>query len=133
MNILHVASIKLTHILCILRSFWRFLPFEIFFTIIVIHVKRRSQGCTLRFRVISCEVFTPRITPDFNRCPSGLGLHPKKSFRSAFSSAILYDLRSLHPGTCLNTKTPSAFHWKRAFSTCISKFASPWLGFEQVD
>ena len=47
MNILHVKSIKLTHALCIRRSFWRFLPFEACFTITVIHIKRRSQGCTL--------------------------------------------------------------------------------------
>ena len=43
---------------------------------------------------------------------------------SAFFSAILHDLRSFHPGTCLNTKIPRAF---RAFSTCISKFAFLWL------
>ena len=29
MNILDVKSIKLTHALCIRRSFWRFLPFKI--------------------------------------------------------------------------------------------------------
>ena len=47
--------------------------------------------------------------------------------------AIFYDLRSLHSGTCLNTKTPHAFRWKRAFSTWISKFASFWLCFEQAN
>ena len=57
----------------------------------------------------------------------------RKSSRSAFFSAIFYDLRSLHSGTCLNTKTPRAFRWKRAFCTWISKFASFWLCFEQAD
>ena len=56
-----------------------------------------------------------------------------KSSWSAFFSAIFYDLRSLHSGKCLNTKTPSAFRWKRAFSTWISKFASFWLCFEQAN
>ena len=57
----------------------------------------------------------------------------RQSSRSAFFSAIFYDLRSLHSGTCLNTKTPRAFCWKRAFSTWISKFASFWLCFEQAN
>ena len=57
----------------------------------------------------------------------------RKFSRSAFFSAIFYDLRSLHPGTCLNTKTPRAFRWKRAFSSWISKFASFWLCFEQAN
>ena len=57
----------------------------------------------------------------------------RKSTRSAFFSAIFYDLRSLHPRTCLNTKTPRAFRWKRAFCTWISKFASFWLCFEQAN
>ena len=52
---------------------------------------------------------------------------PRNSSRSAFFSAILYDLRSLHPGTCLNTKTPCTFRLKRAFPTRISKSASFWL------
>ena len=43
----------------------------------------------------------------------------RKSSRSAFFSAIFYDLRSLHSGTCLNTKSPRAFRWKRAFCTWI--------------
>ena len=37
------------------------------------------------------------------------------------------------PGKCLITKIPPAFHWKRAFSTSISKFASLWLCSEQSD
>ena len=57
----------------------------------------------------------------------------RKCSRSAFFSAIFYDLRSLHSGTCLNTKTPRAFRWKRAFCTWISKFASFWLCFEQAN
>ena len=57
----------------------------------------------------------------------------RKSSRSASFSTIFYDLRSLHPGTCLNTKTPRAFRWKRSFSTWISKFASFWLCFEQAN
>ena len=57
----------------------------------------------------------------------------RKSSRSASFSTIFYDLRSLHPGTCLNTKTPRAFRWKRAFCTWISKFASFWLCFEQAN
>ena len=34
---------------------------------------------------------------------------------SAFFSAILHDLRSFHPGTCLNTKIPRAFRWNERF------------------
>ena len=56
-NILHVKSIKLTRVLCVRCSFWRFLPFEACFTVTVIPVKRRSQGCTLRFR----PLFTRKI------------------------------------------------------------------------
>ena len=70
---------------------------------------------------------------DFDRCPRGGGLRPENPPDRLFFSAIPYDLRSLHPGTCLNTKTPHAFRWKRAFSNCISKFASLWLYFEQAD
>ena len=57
-------------------------------------------------------------------------------FEHVIRNAILSmfnDLRSLHSGTCLNTKTPRAFRWKRAFCTWISKFASFWLCFEQAD
>ena len=117
MNILLEKSITLTHILCVLCSFWRFLPFQAYFNITVIPVKRRSRGCTLRFLPLSTRRWF---------------VHQKSS-RSAFFSAIFYDLRSLHSGTCLSTKTPRAFRWKRAFSTRISKFASFWLCFEQAD
>ena len=102
---------KFTHIWCVRRSFLRFLPFKACLAITVIPVVRRRQGCTLRFRLLSTRRW----------------LAPRKSSRSTFFSAIVYDLRSLHPGTCLNTKTSRAFRWKRAFSTCISKFASLWL------
>ena len=117
MNILHVKSITLTHILCVRCSFWRFLPFQACFTITVISVKRRIQGCTLRFRPLSMRRWF---------------VH-RKSSRSASFSAIFYDLRSLHSRTSLNTKTPRAFRWKQVFSTRISKFASFWLCFEQAN
>ena len=77
----------------------------------VIPVKWRSRGCTLRFRPLSTRRW----------------FAPRNSSWSAFFSAILYDLRSLHPGTCLNTKTPYTFRLKRAFPTRISKSASFWL------
>ena len=67
------------------------------------------------------------VSGDF--CCFKLGL-PSLLF---LSKAIFYDLRSLHPGTCLDTKTPYAFRWKRAFSTRISKFASFWLCYEQAN
>ena len=117
MNILRVKSITLIRILCVPCSFWRFLPFQACFTITVIPVKIRSQGCTLRFRPLSMRRWF---------------VH-RKSSRSAFFSVIFYDLRSLHSGTCLNTKSPCAFRWKRAFCTWISQFASFWLYFEQAD
>ena len=47
--------------------------------------------------------------------------------------SMFYDLRSLHSGTCLNTKTPRAFRWKRAFCTWTSKFTSFLLCFEQAN
>ena len=88
------------------------------FTITVIPVKRWSQGCcTLRFRPLSMRRWFAH----------------RQSSWSAFFSVIFYDLRSLHSGTCLNTKTPRAFRWKRAFSTWISLFASFWLCFEQAN
>ena len=59
---LHVKSIKLTRILCVRCSFWRFLPFEACFTITVIPVKRRSQGCTLRFRPLFTTVVHDRCS-----------------------------------------------------------------------
>ena len=48
-------------------------------------------------------------------------------------SAILKIKDHLIPKTCLNTKTPRTFRRKRAFSTCISKFASLWQYFDQAD
>ena len=54
---------------------------------------------------------------DFDRSPRRGGLCPENPPDWHFFSATLYDLRSLHPGTCLNTKTSRAFRWKRAFST----------------
>ena len=42
MNILQVKSRKLTHILCVLCSFWRFLPFQVCFTITVISFLKYS-------------------------------------------------------------------------------------------
>ena len=90
MNILHVKSIELTNILCVRCSFWRSLLFQARFaiTVNVIPVIRRREGCTLRFR--------PLLTRRW--------FAPLKSSRSAFFSVIVYDLRSLDPGTCLNTK-----------------------------
>ena len=117
MNILRVKSVTLTRIMCVCCSFWRFLPFQACFTITVNPVKIRSQGCTLQFRPLSMRRW----------------LAHRKSSRSAFFSAIFYDLRPLHSSTCLNIKSPRAFRWKRAFCTRISKFASFWLCFEQTD
>ena len=81
MNILHVKSMKLTHILCVRYNFWRSPSFYACLSVTVIRVKRRSQGCTLRFRPLSTRRW----------------FAPRKSFRSAFFSTILYGLRSLHP------------------------------------
>ena len=70
---------------------------------------------------------------DFDRCPRGGDLRTENPLDRHFSPAIFYDLRSLHPGTCLNTKTSRAFRWKQAFYTWISKFASFWPFFEQAN
>ena len=99
MDILLEKSITLAHILCVRYSFWQFLTFEARFFIPVIPVKRPSQGCTLKFRPLSTRRW----------------FKSRKFSRSAFFSAILNDLRSFHPGTCLNTKTPHAYRWNERF------------------
>ena len=71
MNILHVKSMTLTHILCVRCSFWRFLPFEACFTITVIPVigffSRRELGPPVLYHVFrlfqslvfaSCQIVT---------------------------------------------------------------------------
>ena len=98
-NILHVKSIKLTRVLCIRCSFWRFLPFEACLTITVIPVKRRSQSCTLRFQPLftrkilligiflshtfRSKIIAPSI-PKFSTHSAG-----NERFGSAFPSSLL--------------------------------------------
>ena len=55
--------------------------------------------CTYRFRPLSTRRW----------------FAPRKSSRSAFSTAIVYNLRSFHPGTCLNTKLPAHFAGNERF------------------
>ena len=95
MNILHVKSIELTNILCVRCSFWRSLPFQACFAITVIDILviRRRQGWTLQFPPLSTRSW----------------FAPLKSSPSVFFSAIVYDLRSLDSGTCLNTKLHAHF------------------------
>ena len=70
---------------------------------------------------------------DFDCCPRESGLRSENPPDRPFFSAILYDLKLSHPGTCLDTKTPHAFRWKRAFYTYISMFAALWLYSEQSE
>ena len=60
MNILHVKSIKLTHIQCVRRSFWRFLPFYACSSITVIPAKRNSYSLK---RVQIFNGFSRNLTP----------------------------------------------------------------------
>ena len=81
----------------------------------------------------SCQMTKSRLHLRFRPLSARRWFAPQNSSRSAFFSAILYDLRSLHPGTCLSIKTPGAFRLKRAFPTRISKSASLWLCSWQAD
>ena len=105
MNILHVKSIELTTILCVRCSFWRSLPFQACFAITVIDILviRRRQGWTLQFPPLSTRSW----------------FAPLKSSPSVFFSAIVYDLRSLDPGTCLNTKLHAHFAENERFLPAI--------------
>ena len=105
MNILHAKSIELTPILCVGCSFWRSLPFQACFaiTVIVILVIRRRQGWTLQFPPLSTRSWFASL----------------KSSPSVFFSAIVYDLRSLDPGTCLNTKLHAHFAENERFLPVI--------------
>ena len=105
MNILHVKSIELTNILCVRCSFWRSLPFQACFAITVIDILviRRRQGWTLQFPPLSTRSW----------------FAPLKSSPSVFFSAIVYDLRSLDPGTCLNTKLHAHFAENECFLPAI--------------
>ena len=95
MTIPLVKSIELTNILCVRCSFWRSLPFQACFAITVIDILviRRRQGWTLQFPPLSTRSW----------------FAPLKSSPSVFFSPIVYDLRSLDPGTCLNTKLHAHF------------------------
>ena len=105
MTIPHVKSIELTNILCVRCSFWRSLPFQACFaiTVIVILVIRRRQGWTLQFPPLSTRSW----------------FAPLKSSPSVFFSAIVYDIRSLDPGTCLNTKLHAYFAENERFLPAI--------------
>ena len=105
MNILHVKSIELTNILCVRCSFWRSLPFQACFAITVIDILviRRRQGWTLQFPPLSTRSW----------------FAPLKSSPSVFFSAIVYDLRSLDPGTCLNTKLHAHFAENERFLPAV--------------
>ena len=61
MNILQVKSRKLTHILCVLCSFWRFLPFQVCFTITVISFLKYSYFEI--FIVVNRLYFVPHTIP----------------------------------------------------------------------
>ena len=104
MTIPHVKSIELT-ILCVRCSFWRSLPFQACFAITVIDILviRRRQGWTLQFPPLSTRSW----------------FAPLKSSPSVFFSAIVYDLRSLDPGTCLNTKLHAHFAENESFLPAI--------------
>ena len=105
MTIPHVKSIELTNILCVRCSFWRSLPFQACFTITVIDILviRRRQGWTLQFPPLSTRSW----------------FAPLKSSPSVFFSAIVYDLRSLDPGTCLNTKLHAHFAENERFLPAV--------------
>ena len=105
MTIPHVKSIELTNILCVRCSFWRSLPFQACFAITVIDILviRRRQGWTLQFPPLSTRSW----------------FAPLKSSPSVFFSAIVYDLRSLNPGTCLNTKLHAHFAENERFLPAI--------------
>ena len=105
MNILQVKSIELTTILCVRCSFWRSLPFQACFAITVIDILviRRRQGWTLQFPPLSTRSW----------------FAPLKSSPSVFFSAIVYDLRSLDPGTCLNNKLHAHFAENERFLPAI--------------
>ena len=105
MTIPHVKSIELTNILCVRCSFWRSLPFQACFAITVIDILviRRRQGWTLQFPPLSTRSW----------------FAPLKSSPSVFFSAIVYDLRSLDPGTCLNTKLHAHFAENERFLPAI--------------
>ena len=105
MTIPHVKSIELTNILCVRCSFWRSLPFQACFAITVIDILviRRRQGWALQFPPLSTRSW----------------FAPLKSSPSVFFSAIVYDLRSLDPGTCLNTKLHAHFAENERFLPAI--------------
>ena len=105
MTIPHVKSVELTNILCVRCSFWRSLPFQACFAITVIDILviRRRQGWTLQFPPLSTRSW----------------FAPLKSSPSVFFSAIVYDLRSLDPGTCLNTKLHAHFAENERFLPAI--------------
>ena len=107
MNILHVKSIELTTILCVRCSFWRSLPFQACFAIMHCYCyfcySWWRQGWKLRFRPLSTRSW----------------FAPLKSSPSVFFSAIVYDLRSLDPGTCLNTKLHAHFAENERFLPAI--------------
>ena len=105
MTIPHVKSIELTNILCVRCSFWRSLPFQACFAITVIDILviRRRQGWTLQFPPLSTRSW----------------FAPLKSSPSVFFSAMVYDLRSLDPGTCLNTKLHAHFAENERFLPAI--------------
>ena len=114
-TILHVKSIKLTHILCVRCGFRRSLPFWACLSIIVIPVKRRSQSCTLRFWPLSTQRW----------------FAPRKSSRSAFFSPVVLDLRA--PWDMSQYQNSLRISLETSVLTCISKFASLWLCSWQSD
>ena len=115
MNILHVKSIKLTHILWIRCVFRRFLPFKrvLPFKCVLLSLSyRRSQSCTLRFWPLSTQRW----------------FAPRKYSQSAFFSAVVYDLRSLHLGNVSLLKFPVHFAGNERFlppfpSSLLSDYA----------
>ena len=91
-------SIKLTHILCVR-------------CILAI-----SAVLSLLYRhCYSCQKTKSRLHIPISTVVYVEWFAPRKSSRSAFSTAIVYNLRPLHPRTCLNTKLPAHFAGNERF------------------
>ena len=76
----------------------------------------------------SCRMTKSRMHTPISTVVHAEVVCARNSSRSAFFSAILYDVRSLHPGTCLNTKTPSAKNER-----FLPAFPSPLLSGDTLD
>ena len=86
----------------------------------------RVSKCLLFFFPLHFVFVTTHSSPSLKEMPKGIFSSCEENFcskifksrkfsRSAFFSAIRNDLRSFHPGTCLNTKTPRAYRFNERF------------------